>query len=76
MHDIGANIVQKHLIFANLTMLANGLEGHVKQSLAKLIITLPKEAFIKWGLHFVGPIKLVGWSNKEHIHIGNYRLCY
>jgi hypothetical protein len=34
-----------------------------------LIITLPKEAFIKWGLHFVGPIKLVGWSNKENIYI-------
>jgi len=60
MHDIGANIVQRQLIFANLTMFANGLEGLVIQSLAKLIITLPKKTFIKCGLHFVGPIKLVG----------------
>jgi hypothetical protein len=27
--------------------------------LAKLVITLPEEPFIKWGLDFIGPIKLV-----------------
>jgi hypothetical protein len=30
------------------------------QNLAKLKITLLKEAFMKWGLYFVGPVKPVG----------------
>jgi hypothetical protein len=30
------------------------------QSLAKLITTFPKEPFMKRGLDFMGPIKLVG----------------
>jgi hypothetical protein len=28
------------------------------QSLVKLVTTLPKEPFVKWGLDFVGLIKL------------------
>jgi hypothetical protein len=31
--------------------------GLVTQSLVKLIISLPKEPCLKWGLDFVGPIK-------------------
>jgi hypothetical protein len=31
--------------------------GLTTESLVKLIITLQEEPFIKWGLHFVGPIK-------------------
>jgi hypothetical protein len=34
--------------------------GLTIQSLAKLITSLPKEPFMKWGLDFVGSIKLVG----------------
>jgi len=34
--------------------------GLVIQSLAKPVINLPKEPFMKWELDFVGPIKLAG----------------
>jgi hypothetical protein len=34
--------------------------GLATQSLVKLVTNLPKEPFMKWGLDFVGPIKLVG----------------
>jgi hypothetical protein len=30
------------------------------QNLAKLVTTFPKKPFMKWGLHFLGPIKLAG----------------
>jgi hypothetical protein len=33
------------------------IEGLATQSLTKLVTSLPKEPFMKWGLDFVGPIK-------------------
>jgi hypothetical protein len=33
-------------------------KGLATESLAKLITSLPKEPFMKWGFDFVGPIKL------------------
>jgi len=33
------------------------IRGLATQSLVKLVTSLPKEPFMKWGLHFVGPIK-------------------
>jgi hypothetical protein len=33
------------------------IKGLAIQSLAKLVTSLPKEPFMKWGLDFVGPIK-------------------
>jgi len=33
-------------------------KGLATQNLAKLVTSFPKEPFMKWGLNFVGPIKL------------------
>jgi hypothetical protein len=33
--------------------------GLKTKSLAKLVTTLPEEPFVKWGLDFIGPIKLI-----------------
>ncbi len=33
------------------------IRGSVSQSLAKLVRSLLKEPFVKWGLDFVGPLK-------------------
>jgi hypothetical protein len=36
------------------------IRGLATQSLTKLVTSLLEEPFMKWGLDFVGPIKLVG----------------
>jgi hypothetical protein len=47
------------------------------QSLVKLVITLPKEPFVKWGLDFVGLIKPTRqFTSNKFILVASHKLCY
>jgi hypothetical protein len=50
--------------------------GLAIQSLAKLVMSLPKEPFMKWGFDIMGPIKPTSRYTKKKIHFYNHRLCY
>jgi hypothetical protein len=61
------------MIFAKVVIAIRKLENSIEK-LAKLVITLPEEPFMKRGLYFIGPIKLVGrlTGNKYILGITNY----
>jgi len=57
MQDIGDQLYSRILMtFAKVMIVVKNLEDSTK-SLAKLVITLLEEPFMKWGLNFIGQIK-------------------
>jgi hypothetical protein len=50
--------------------------GLTTQSLANLVISFIEETFMKWGLNFVGPIKLAKKKKRKQIYFCNHKLCY
>jgi len=44
----------------NYDLIFQNVDGLKNMNLKKLVTTLLKELFMKWGLDFMGPIKLVG----------------
>jgi hypothetical protein len=46
------------------------------QSLAKLMTSLPKEPFMKWGLDFYGANQASREIFKKHIYSYSHKLCY
>jgi hypothetical protein len=58
MWDIGNQLCTKMcMIIANPMMHAKKTSRLAIQSLTKLVTSLPKDPFMKWGFDFVGPIK-------------------
>jgi hypothetical protein len=51
------------------------IRGLTTQSLVKLITSLPKEPFMKWGFDFMGLIKPIG-RYREQIYFCCHKLCY
>jgi len=50
--------------------------GLVTQSLAKLMTSLPKEPFMKWGLDFYGANQASRKICKEKKNFYSHKLCY
>jgi hypothetical protein len=58
IHDIGGQFYLKIFkFFCKSCDNCQKIGGLKTKSLAKLVITLLKEPFMKWGLNFKGPIK-------------------
>ncbi len=65
MQDIGDQLYSRILMtFAKVMIVVKNLEDSTK-SLAKLVITLLEEPFMKWGLNFIGQIKPTRWLTRN-----------
>ncbi len=60
MQDIGGQLYSRILMNFSKVDNCQKIRGLKTKGFTKLVTTLAKEPFMKWGLNFIGPITLVG----------------